>query len=168
MCREILSAFMKHLDDLAGHVEELDDWLSLRVPAIAGEDSLIPIGREKFHYRQPGDVLHPEREPLVILEQMRRALGSATALMQQLRYEPNGIVYPTPFVLKDDKLTHLHAQSAWIEAGHIWLPERAPWLEDLRIEIVSVPQGRNDDQIDSISQFLSWHYSKRGMGNGSI
>lgn len=57
-----------------------------------------------------------------------------------------------------------HAQSEWIEAGHIWLPERAPWLEDLRTEITSFPQGRHDDQVDSISQFLAWHFSRKGKG----
>jgi predicted phage terminase large subunit-like protein len=87
--------------------------------------------------------------------------GSGTALIQQLRAESNGITYPTAFIPKDDKLTRLHAQSAWIEAGHIWLPEQALWLEDLRVEIASFPQGRNDDQVDSISQFLAWHFSRR-------
>jgi predicted phage terminase large subunit-like protein len=58
----------------------------------------------------------------------------------------------------------LHAQSARIEAGHVWLPERAPWLEDLRAEIASFPNGRHDDQVDSIGQFLSWHFS--GMSKG--
>ena len=63
-----------------------------------------------------------------------------------------------------DKITHLYAQSARIEAGHVWLPERAPWLEDLRAELASFPHGRQDDQVDSISQFLSWHFS--GMSKG--
>jgi predicted phage terminase large subunit-like protein len=254
-----------HLDDLAGHVEALEDWVTLRLPAIAEENAQIPLGLGRFHLRCTGDVLHPEREPQSVLEAMRRSLGTATfsaqyqqcpvpsdgeivkwswfrrysepphhsqmkivqswdtaskadqhhdysacttwgvqgdnlylldvdraridfpslkrrvielarhwqprslliedkgsgtALIQQLRAEANGIAYPTAFVPKDDKLTRFHAQSAWIEAGHIWLPENAPWLEDLRAEIASFPQGRNDDQVDSISQFLSWHFSR--------
>ena len=56
----------------------------------------------------------------------------------------------------------LHAQSARIEAGHVWLPERAAWLEELRIELATFPHGRHDDQVDSISQFLSWHFERKG------
>ncbi|GAA3740083.1 putative phage terminase large subunit-like protein [Sphingorhabdus rigui] len=87
--------------------------------------------------------------------------GSGTSLIQQLRTEHHGIPYPTAFLPRDDKITRLHAQSARIEAGHVWLPERAPWLEDLRAEIASFPHGRHDDQVDSISQFLSWHFDMR-------
>ena len=55
-------------------------------------------------------------------------------------------------------------EEARIEAGHVWLPERAPWLDDLRAEIASFPHGRHDDQVDSISQFLSWHFDMRSRG----
>ena len=65
---------------------------------------------------------------------------------------------------RDDKITRLHAQSARIEAGHVWLPEQAAWLEDLRIEFASFPQGRHDDQVDSVSQFLAWFFERRGRG----
>ena len=44
----------------------------------------------------------------------------------------------------------------------MWLPQQAPWLEDLRIEFASFPQGRHDDQVDSISQFLAWHFESKG------
>ena len=87
--------------------------------------------------------------------------GSGTSLIQQLRTEHHGTPYPNAFLPKDDKITRLHAQSARIEAGHVWLPERTPWLEDLRAEIASFPHGRHDDQVDSISQFLSWHFDMR-------
>lgn len=258
-----------HLGDLAGHIEELDDWVVLRLPAIAEADCQIPIGPGRFHFRQAGDVLHPEREPREVLEGLRRSLGSTTfsaqyqqcpvpldgeiikwhwfrryteppprseltivqswdtasksdqhhdysvcttwgirgddlflldvergrfdfpslkrtvveqarrwqprtlliedkgagtALIQQLRTEPNGICYPTAFIPKGDKLTRLHAQSAWIEAGHVWLPEQVAWLEELRIELASFPQGRHDDQVDSISQFLAWHFARKRSG----
>jgi predicted phage terminase large subunit-like protein len=253
-----------HMDDLAGHVEALDDWVTLSLPAIAEEDALIPIAPGVDHARKAGDVLHPEREPLSVLENLKLALGSATfsaqyqqcpvppdgevvkwswfrrystpptglaiqqswdtaskpdehcdfsvcttwgtsgddlyllhvdrarldfpglkrrvielakqwrprsiliedkaagtALIQQLRTESHGIPYPTAFVPRDDKLTRLHAQSARIEAGHVWLPERASWLEDLRVELAAFPQGRHDDQVDSVSQFLAWFFDRR-------
>jgi predicted phage terminase large subunit-like protein len=87
--------------------------------------------------------------------------GSGTALIQQLRSESHGIPFPTAYVPRDDKLTRLHAQSAQIEAGHVHLPERASWLDDLRSEIAAFPQGLHDDQVDSFSQFLAWHFEWR-------
>ncbi len=66
--------------------------------------------------------------------------GSGTALIQQLRAEANGIAYPTAFVPREDKLTRLHAQSARIEAGHVYLPERAPWRDGLRTELAAFPR----------------------------
>ena len=255
-----------HMDDLAGYVDALDDWTVLRLSAIAEEDAQVPIGHGKFHARKAGDVLHPEREPLAVLGNLKLALGSTTfsaqyqqcpvppdgevvrwgwfrryvappaagsmtiyqswdtaskpeehcdfsvcttwgvigddhylldidrarldfpslkrrvvdlarqwrprsiivedkgagtALIQQLRSESHGIPYPTAFLPKDDKITRLHAQSARIEAGHVWLPERAAWLEELRVELATFPHGRHDDQVDSISQFLAWHFERR-------
>jgi phage terminase large subunit-like protein len=48
------------------------------------------------------------------------------------------------------------AQSAKIEAGHVHLPNSAPWLGDFLMELLSFPNGRHDDQVDSVSQFLRW------------
>ncbi len=48
------------------------------------------------------------------------------------------------------------AQSAKIEAGHVHLPKSAPWLGEFLTELLSFPNGRHDDQVDSVSQFLRW------------
>ena len=50
----------------------------------------------------------------------------------------------------------MNAESAKIESGQVFLPRKAPWLEDLRLELLQFPYGRHDDQADSISQFLNW------------
>jgi phage terminase large subunit-like protein len=36
------------------------------------------------------------------------------------------------------------------------LPNKAPWLEDLRAEVLAFPNGRHDDQVDALSQLLLW------------
>ena len=64
--------------------------------------------------------------------------------------------YPIAFQPEGDKVTRMHAQSAKIEAGHVYVPRRAPWLEDFRTELLQFPKGRYDDQVDSLSQFLNW------------
>ena len=53
-----------------------------------------------------------------------------------------------------DKHTRMATQAAKLESGQAMLPQDAPWLEELRREIVAMPNGRYEDQIDSISQFL--------------
>ncbi len=68
-----------HDDDLVGHVLELPDtWKVLRFPAIAEQDEQHVIqtilGERRFERRQ-GEALHPEREPLVVLAQIRERLG---------------------------------------------------------------------------------------------
>lgn len=89
--------------------------------------------------------------------------GTGMALIQQLRAErPQGVPSPIAYAPKDDKRTRLHAQSARIEAGHVSLPCAAPWLDTFRTELAAFPQGRHDDQVDSLSQFMSWHFERMG------
>jgi hypothetical protein len=67
-----------HEDDLAGHVLTQEPWEVVRIPAIAEEDEVHRVetmfGRQSFR-RKAGEVLHPEREPPEMLEQIRRTLG---------------------------------------------------------------------------------------------
>ena len=83
--------------------------------------------------------------------------ATGTALIYDLRHETSeGLPYPIAYVPESDKVTRMHSQSAKIEAGHVYLPRRASWLEDFRIELLQFPKGKHDDQVDSMSQFLNW------------
>jgi predicted phage terminase large subunit-like protein len=68
-----------HEDDLVGHVLRQESWERLLFPAIAEHDEEFPIetpyGPKVFH-RKSGEALHPEREPLEVLEQIRNSIGS--------------------------------------------------------------------------------------------
>ena len=55
-----------HEDDLASHLLRHGGWEHLDLPAIAAEDRVIELGHRSTHHRRVGDVLHPEREDLVI------------------------------------------------------------------------------------------------------
>jgi hypothetical protein len=67
-----------HEDDLVGHVLAQKDWEIVRLPAIAEEDETVIVdsllGRHCFERRR-GEALHPAREPLPMLEQIRRTIG---------------------------------------------------------------------------------------------
>ncbi|HEX4022164.1 MAG TPA: phage terminase large subunit [Acidobacteriaceae bacterium] len=68
-----------HEDDLVGHVQQFGEWKVLRFPAIAEEEERHTFttwwGETKTYVRHRGELLHPEREPLVALEEMRQTLG---------------------------------------------------------------------------------------------
>ena len=57
---------------------------------------------------------------------------------------------------KGDKENRVFAQSAKIEAGRVWLPAQADWLNDFQLEVLAFPRGRHDDQVDSMVLFLVW------------
>ncbi|WP_431285051.1 hypothetical protein ACQW02_09755 [Humitalea sp. 24SJ18S-53] len=84
-----------HEDDMIGHVMELADFELLAFPAIAEDDELhvirTPFGTLR-HHRKAGEALHPEREPVAVLEKQRRLLGSDffAAQYQQSPTPPGG------------------------------------------------------------------------------
>ena len=62
----------------------------------------------------------------------------------------------TPYQPKYEKILRMDAASSTIENGFVYLPETAPWLSNLIDELMSFPNTRHDDQVDSISQALDW------------
>jgi predicted phage terminase large subunit-like protein len=77
--------------------------------------------------------------------------GAGTSLVQELRGKVSGIIAVKPI---GDKASRMAVASAKIEAGQVFLPERATWLPDLEAELFVFPGSRHDDQCDSISQAL--------------
>ena len=248
-----------HVDDLVAHLLEKEEWVHLNIPAKAECDQVYEIGPGQVYERRAGEVLHPEREPLEMLEKIKANLGSygfaaqyqqnpvplgggmikwqwfqsyrelpprgpnsqivqswdtaskaselndysvcttwqvegddcylihvargrleypdlkkrvpalahahkadavliedsgsGTSLIQDLRREGARCIAIKP---EGDKVTRMCAVSAHIEAGYVYLPERAPWLDDFQTEVLQFPNGRHDDQVDSMSQFLNW------------
>ncbi|MEX0955356.1 MAG: phage terminase large subunit [Rhizobiaceae bacterium] len=66
--------------------------------------------------------------------------------------------FPTPIgvPVRGSKLERIGVQCHRIEAGDVLLPNKAPWLEDFRAEMLAFPNGRHDDQVDALSQLLLW------------
>lgn len=86
----------------------------------------------------------------VLIEKAGLGLG----LCQDLRDDP--LVSFNPITVKPvgDKLTRFEAQTSKIEAGQVLIPKEAPWLATFLNEMLAFPNGRHDDQVDSVSQFL--------------
>ncbi len=82
-----------HMDDLTGYLlRQSDEWEVLSLPAIAAGSEEIPIGPGRPHWRGPGEVLSPAREPLAVLEGIKRQIGSDLfeAQYQQAPVPPGG------------------------------------------------------------------------------
>jgi hypothetical protein len=69
---------------------------------------------------------------------------------------PVEILFGMHYAEEGSKVDRMAAQSAKIEAGHVYLPKSAAWLGEFLTELLSFPNGRHDDQVDSVSQFLGW------------
>lgn len=84
-----------------------------------------------------------------------------TALYQQARSQnlPGLLLNPTPTVNKVERFAGCTAQLA---SGGYNLPTEAPWLEAFWRELLAFPDYRNDDQVDALSQFLSYVHGRSG------
>ena len=251
-----------HMNDLVGHILPLDQWKVVRLPAIAEEHELhvidTPYGRRTFR-RDPGGVLHPARQPIEVLNELKASMSdydfagqyqqrpvplgggmikqewflrfdrlyppsfdrsiqswdtastpgtlgdfsvcttwglakdkyyllnvfrerlgypelkqavveqarlfrpdsiliedksSGTALIQDLRAA--GVHNVESYKPKGDKIIRMHAQTATIKSGFVFVPEEAHWVDEYLNEMTSFHYGKHDDQVDSTSQFLDW------------
>ena len=107
----------QHVEDLVGSVLDKsgEDWVHLNLPAIAQESERFELPDGRVFTRKPGDVLHPEREPLSVLQELRRQMGvydfSAQYLQQPVPFDGEIIkwrwfkTFTTPFThQKDDDI----------------------------------------------------------------
>jgi len=83
--------------------------------------------------------------------------GPGLNLIQDLRADTiMDVARPIGVKPEGSKRDRMAIQSAKIEAGQVHLPRNAPWLGDFLHELLAFPNGRHDDQVDSVSQFLRW------------
>jgi predicted phage terminase large subunit-like protein len=90
--------------------------------------------------------------------------GVGTALIQELKTAHFSVIPVKP---EYDKKIRMSIQSAKFENGQVFFPKEAPWLADLEAELFAFPNGRHDDQVDSISQALG-HKSRSLWTNASL
>jgi hypothetical protein len=69
---------------------------------------------------------------------------------------------------RGSKQHRFESATLMIAKGQVFLPNSAPWLETYLKELLSFPNGKYDDQVDSTSQFLyeaAWllKFAKQGQ-----
>jgi len=74
-----------HEDDLAGKLLREGNWYHLNLPAIAEEDQDVQIGADAVHRFPRGEALHPKRESVAVLEDIKAGMGSLAFSAQYLQ-----------------------------------------------------------------------------------
>jgi predicted phage terminase large subunit-like protein len=87
---------------------------------------------------------------LVLIEEAGSGIQIIQDLQRNTRLKVKGIVP------QHDKKTRLVGVTPMIEGGRIAIPADAPWLAEFRHELTLFPNGKYDDQVDSLTQFLTW------------
>ena len=78
--------------------------------------------------------------------------ANGPAVIDSIKREIMGVIPVKP---DGSKEARAHAVSPQIEAGNVFLPKNAPWVQDFVQEWSAFPNGKNDDQVDTSTQALN-------------
>ena len=92
----------------------------------------------------------------VIIERSSNGLALVQQLMSEGPFRP--VSWPPTGMRQLDKAERLIAQTGQIEEGRVWLPASLEGLDIFLSEIRAFPNGRYDDQVDSLTQMLEWTF----------
>jgi predicted phage terminase large subunit-like protein len=118
---------------------------------------LLDVTRGRYEYSQLRSIaiaLAERYKPdAVLIEEASVGLALAPELKKLLPRPVN------PVSVEHDKVGQLYVNQHKFEAGLVLFPEGASFLPELEAELLSFPQAKHDDQVDSISQALSYQLS---------
>ncbi|MBT3625803.1 MAG: phage terminase large subunit [Gammaproteobacteria bacterium] len=144
--------------DTASKASELANYSVCLTFVVRGDRYyLIDIFRKKLDFPDLQDaVVHQAqrfRAKRILIEDM----ASGTQLIQWLKRNlPANIPSPDAVIPRGEKVVRMSTQSAKIREGRVYIPRKADWLEAFHQELSTFPYGPHDDQVDALSQFLSW------------
>ena len=133
--------------DTANKPSELSDYSVCTTWGVKGPRFyLLNVLRKKLSYPELRRAVVEQnrlfRPQTIVIEDR----ASGTQLIQDLIGD--GLSHVARFSPDGDKIMRLHAQTAVIENGFVFLPEEAPWLADYVSELTAFPAGRWDDQVE--------------------
>ena len=141
--------------DTANKATELSDYSVCTTRGIKGKNLyLLSVLRKRLEYPALKRAVREQQSlfnaNVVLIEDK----ASGTQLIQELIVD--GCHAATSYEPECDKIMRLHAQTAVIENGFVYVPQTAPWLAEYLQELTVFPKGKHDDQVDSTAQFLDW------------
>lgn len=80
--------------------------------------------------------------------------SSGQSAIQELKYASALPIIPVK--VDKDKVARARATTGLIEAGKVFLPESAPWLNEFIDELAGFPTATHDDTVDSTTQALNY------------
>jgi len=83
--------------------------------------------------------------------------ANGSAIIDELHEKIGGILPVNPEGSKEARAASI---SPYQEAGNIFLPEGAAWVEDFIREHSEFPNGQNDDRVDMLSQAIRYFLDK--------
>lgn len=126
---------------------------------VGGEFYLVDQVRDRMSFTATKTALiafcnkHPK-----VIRKLIEDKANGTAIIDSLKEKISGIIPINP---TESKQARVEAVSDLFEAGNVYFPEDAPWLNDLIEECVIFPNGDHDDQVDALSQALTDLFGKR-------
>jgi len=83
-------------------------------------------------------------------------------MVSQLREAGYHYIRGTQTGMKN-KEQRLVDQSPRLVSDEYVIPTNVEWYEGLRREFRAFPDGKNDDQVDSVTQFVAWINGRQGQ-----
>ena len=80
--------------------------------------------------------------------------ASGQSLIQELRHSTRLPI--TAVKVDTDKMSRAQSVTPLVEAGKVFLPESAPWLNDFIDVLPAFPKGTHVDCVDSVTQALNY------------
>lgn len=82
---------------------------------------------------------------------------SGTSIADDLRADGIGVVRIRP---ETNKVHRTSIASTQIEAGNVFIPHHAAWLDEFLAEVAAFPASHHDDEVDSMAQAIIWAQNK--------
>ncbi|MGX7953631.1 phage terminase large subunit [Tsuneonella sp. HG249] len=142
--------------DCASTLSEDADWSVGTVwGAAVGEFYLLDHERERLEVpdlRRLIEGLHGRHQADVTIIEDE---GIGRAIVQDLR-RTSSVCRPLLIKPQYEKLARMEARAVMFETGKVLVPRSAEWLGTYLEELLSFPNSRKDDQVDSTSQALDY------------
>nr|WP_237438408.1 phage terminase large subunit [Alteraurantiacibacter buctensis] len=142
--------------DTAYDIQEHNDFSVCSTWALSGQNCyLLDVYRAKLTFPDLEKAIYAKRKEweagLVIVEKA----GSGFSVGQNIRRADHRNVWLQAIPPVSSKQDRASQQTPKFERGEIFLPEGAPWLRTFEDELLAFPNGKHDDQVDSVIQFLA-------------
>lgn len=148
--------------DLAFSTKKEADFTVLTAWAVSPESDLILLDLDRRKMEAPE--LVPAMEAMGAAKELpywgMEANGAQLGIVQGARKKGIAVRALKADV---DKVSRSLTAQVRMEAGQIYFPERAPWLDDLKAELLGFPKSAHDDCTDNLSYAAIEVFGRRSM-----